>query len=94
MGTCLPPNSPCSSSTPTYSHTFENVVAGTYTFSLTAINSNDPALTAVAGTTATTSGVIVGLPGQLRLQSAAGAVGKASISWLPPVFDPSALAGA
>lgn len=72
-----------------YTQIFQNVAAGTYTFRLTAINDNNPAATAVSGASAVTSDVIVGLPGQPRLASAVGAVGKATIEWLAPISDPN-----
>ena len=79
----------CSDSASSYTHAFENVVAGTYTFKLTAVNANGD------GSSAAASGsVVVGLPGQPRLQSAAGSVGKATITWLKPVFDPADGTGA
>lgn len=90
----MPPRTLCSDSTSSYTHTFDNVVAGTYTFKLTAINGNSPSITTVSGTAATSGDVIVGLPGQPRLQSAVGSVGKATIAWQKPLFDPADGAGA
>ncbi len=73
----------CSEAT-SYSYTFDQVAAGTYTFQLTAINANND-----RSSGPTPGSVIVGLPGQPRVQSAVGAVGKATITWQVPISNPS-----
>ena len=80
---------PCSDSTPSYTYAFENVAAGTYTIRLTAINDNNELITDVSTDAATTGDLIVGLPGQPRLDAVVGAVGRATITWRLPVFNPS-----
>lgn len=80
---------PCSDSTPSYTYTFEKVAAGTYTIRLTAINGNNELITPVSTDAATTGDLIVGLPGQPRLDSVVGSVGRATITWRLPVVNPS-----
>ncbi|PRW20918.1 fibronectin type III domain-containing [Chlorella sorokiniana] len=68
----------------TFSYTFDQVAAGTYTFKLTAINANND-----KSSPFTTGSVLVGVPSQPRLTAAVGAVGSASITWQQPTFNPS-----
>ncbi|PRW20837.1 Ig-like domain repeat [Chlorella sorokiniana] len=83
-----------SDATATYTQTFNNVAAGTYSFRLTAVNGNSPAATDVSGIPATSGDVIVGVPGQPRLTTVVGSVGKATITWQQPSFNPSSVAAA
>lgn len=85
----LPPSRLCSDSTGSYTQVFEKVAAGTYTIRVTAINDNNALLTAVSTTSATTGNLIVGLPGQPRLDGVVGTVGRATITWRLPLFNPS-----
>ena len=74
----------CRDGDSSYTTTFNNTAAGTYTLRLTAVNDNQ-----LVGSASTTGDVIVGVPGQPRLAAATGSVGKATIGWETAISDPN-----